>query len=101
MKINELQLIRGGYVSNSSTEVIAQINSQPPALLFLYAFFIYLFFNIPCFNPWTLDIPLVLQSHRSVMVWLMSTAVSLFPLNGKAQLSKIDFPAQFTLDASR
>lgn len=98
MKINEVQLIQegGGYLSNTSTEEIAQTNnSQPPALPFLYTFF----FILPVLTRelWTFH----LCCKATTGLIDVATAVSLFPLNWKAQLSKIDFPAQFTLAASR
>lgn len=81
MKINEVQLIHeGGYLSNTSTEEIAQTNnSQPPALPFLYTFF-----YIACFNPWTLDLPLVLQSHHWLDWCRYSSQSFPFELKGPA-----------------
>lgn len=97
MKINEVQLIQeGGDLSNTFTEEIAQTNnSRPPALVFLYK----IFFLLPVLTRelWTFH----LCCKATIGLIDVATAVSLFPLNWKAQLSKIDFPAQFTLTASR
>lgn len=82
MKINEVQLIQeGGNLSNTFTEEIAQTNnSRPPALLFLYK----IFFFIACFNPWTLDLPLVLQSHHWLDWCRYSSQSFPFELKGPA-----------------
>lgn len=99
MKINEVQLIQeGGYLSNTSTEEIAQTNSsRPPALLFLYTFFI-----LPVLTRelWTFHL-CSKATAASWFDWCRYSSQSFFPLNWKAHLSKIDFPAQFTLAASR
>lgn len=64
MKINEVQLIqeRGGgplqhFHWGDSTD---QQQQAPSSAVSLQDFF----FFIACFNPWTLDLPLVLQSHH-------------------------------------
>lgn len=100
MKINEVQLIQeGGYLSNTSTEEIAQTDnsSSPQLCCFSTPFFI-----LPVLTRelWTFHL-CSKATTASRFDWCRYSSQSFFPLNWKAQLSKIDFPAQFTLAASR
>lgn len=71
MKINEVQLIRGGGGGTSPTLPLRRLSPQ-------LCCFSTPFFYIACFNPWTVALPFVLQSQHSIPAWLMSLQQSVF-----------------------